>query len=96
MLSMIRTCCACWLPIQATRSRLAASEPTIAPTVFAAYTPPTRRAGSWPVEATDAFKLTTEPYVFVVGADGKVSATFELVFSPEEIEAAIQVAEKAA
>jgi hypothetical protein len=48
-----------------------------------------------PVEATDAFKLTTEPYVFVVGADGKVSATFELVFSPEEIEAAIQQVEKA-
>jgi hypothetical protein len=48
-----------------------------------------------PVEATTAFKLTTEPYVFVVGADGKVSATFELVFSPDEIEAAIQQVEKA-
>jgi hypothetical protein len=47
-----------------------------------------------PVEATNVFKLTTEPYVFVVGADGKVSATFELVFSPEEIEAAIQQVEK--
>jgi hypothetical protein len=43
-----------------------------------------------PVPATDAFKLTSEPYVFVVGADGKVSAAFELVFSPEEIEAAIK------
>jgi hypothetical protein len=48
-----------------------------------------------PVEATTAFKLTTEPYVFVVGADGKVSATFELVFAPDEIEAAIQQVEKA-
>jgi len=48
-----------------------------------------------PVEATNAFKLTTEPYVFIVGADGKVSATFELVFSPDEIEAAIQQVEKA-
>jgi hypothetical protein len=48
-----------------------------------------------PVEATNAFKLTTEPYVFVVGGDGKVSATFELVFSPDEIEAAIQQVEKA-
>ena len=48
-----------------------------------------------PVEATLAFKLATEPYVFVVGADGKVSASFELVFSPDEIEAAIQQVEKA-
>jgi hypothetical protein len=48
-----------------------------------------------PVEATNAFKLTTEPYVFVIGADGRVSATFELVFSPDEIEAAIQQVEKA-
>jgi hypothetical protein len=47
-----------------------------------------------PVEATTAFKLTTEPYVFVIGADGRVSATFELVFSPDEIEAAIQQVEK--
>jgi hypothetical protein len=48
-----------------------------------------------PVEATNAFKLTTEPYVFVIGSDGRVSATFELVFSPDEIEAAIQQVEKA-
>jgi hypothetical protein len=46
-----------------------------------------------PVEATTAFKLSTEPYVFVVGADGKVSASFELVFSPQEIEAAIKAVE---
>jgi hypothetical protein len=48
-----------------------------------------------PVDATLAFKLSSEPYVFVIGADGKVSASFELVFSPEEIEAAIQQVEKA-
>ena len=48
-----------------------------------------------PVEATIAFKLSTEPYVFVVGGDGKVSASFELVFSPDEIAAAIQQVEKA-
>jgi hypothetical protein len=48
-----------------------------------------------PVEATLAFKLSTEPYVFVVGADGKVSASFELVFAPSEIETAIQQVEKA-
>jgi len=47
-----------------------------------------------PVDATIAFKLSSEPYVFVVGADGIVSASFELVFSPAEIEAAIQQAEK--
>jgi hypothetical protein len=48
-----------------------------------------------PVDATLAFKLSSEPYVFVVGADGKVSASFELVFSADEIEAAIQQVEKA-
>ena len=46
-----------------------------------------------PVDATNAFKLSTEPYVFVVGADGKVSASFELVFSPDEIEAAVKAVE---
>jgi hypothetical protein len=48
-----------------------------------------------PVAATTAFKLSSEPYVFVVGADGKVAASFELVFSPEEIEAAIKAVESA-
>jgi hypothetical protein len=46
-----------------------------------------------PVEATNAFKLQSEPYVFVVGSDGVISATFELVFSPDEIEAAIKAVE---
>ena len=46
-----------------------------------------------PVAATNAFKLTSEPYVFVIGADGIVSATFELVFAPDEIEAAIKAVE---
>ena len=46
-----------------------------------------------PVEATLAFKLSTEPYVFVVGSDGVVKASFELVFSAEEIEAAIRAVE---
>ncbi|MBA2718477.1 MAG: hypothetical protein H0U52_04410 [Chloroflexi bacterium] len=45
------------------------------------------------VEATNAFKLSTEPYVFVVGSDGRISASFELVFSAEELEAAIQAVE---
>ncbi|HEX5825706.1 MAG TPA: hypothetical protein VFY18_14705 [Candidatus Limnocylindrales bacterium] len=45
------------------------------------------------VPATVAFHLLSEPYVFVVGADGKISSSFELVFSPEEIEAAIRAVE---
>jgi hypothetical protein len=47
-----------------------------------------------PVQATLAFKLQTEPYVFVVGSDDKIAASFELVFSPEEIEAAIKSVEQ--
>ena len=50
--------------------------------------------GLVPADATNAFRLSSEPYVFVVGADGKVSASFELVFSPEEIESAIKAVEK--
>src|SRR2546430_10936996 len=46
-------CCVYWLPRHMIRT-LAPSDPTIAPTVFAAYTPPTSRAGSWPGSATDA------------------------------------------
>ncbi len=46
-----------------------------------------------PVPATLAFKLQTEPYVFVVGSDGKVTASFELVFAPDEIDAAIRAVE---
>jgi hypothetical protein len=47
-----------------------------------------------PVEATVAFGLQTEPFVFVVGADGKIASSFELVFSPDEIEAAIKAVEQ--
>jgi hypothetical protein len=53
--------------------------------------PVTDASGNFqPAPATVAFKLLSEPYVFVVGADGKISSSFELVFSPEEIEAAIK------
>lgn len=48
-----------------------------------------------PAEATTAFKLLSEPYVFVVGADGKIAASFELVYSAEELEAAITAVEAA-
>jgi hypothetical protein len=47
------------------------------------------------VPATLEFKLSSEPYVFVVGADGKISASFELVFTADEIDAAIKAVEKA-
>jgi hypothetical protein len=45
--------------------------------------------------ATLAFKLSSEPYVFVVGADGKINSSFELVFSADEIDAAIKAVEAA-
>jgi hypothetical protein len=41
------------------------------------------------VPATDAYGLLSEPYVFVVGGDGIVKATFELIFTPDEIEGAL-------
>ena len=39
------------------------------------------------VPATDAYGLLTEPFVFVVGGDGVVKASFELIFTPDEIDA---------
>jgi hypothetical protein len=41
------------------------------------------------VPAADAFRLLSEPYVFVVGGDGIVKASFELIFTPDEIEQAL-------
>jgi hypothetical protein len=41
------------------------------------------------VPATDAYGLLTEPFVFVVGGDGVVKASFELVFATDEIDAAL-------
>src|SRR5438034_8493207 len=49
---MISTCSECELPIQGTSTKLVTSEPAIAPTVFAAYTPPASRAASCSVDAT--------------------------------------------
>jgi hypothetical protein len=46
-----------------------------------------------PAPATLAFKLVSEPIVFVIRADGTVAASFELVFSPDEIDAAIKQVE---
>ncbi len=36
--------------------------------------------------ATDAYGLLTEPFVFVVDGDGVVKASFELIFTPDEID----------
>jgi hypothetical protein len=41
------------------------------------------------VPATDAYGLLSEPYVFVVGGDGIVKASFELIFTPAEIDQAL-------
>jgi hypothetical protein len=39
--------------------------------------------------ATDAYGLLSEPFVFVVGGDGVVKASFELIFTPDEIDEAL-------
>lgn len=41
------------------------------------------------VPASDAYRLRSEPYVFVVNKNGVVTASFELIFSPDEINAAV-------
>jgi len=41
------------------------------------------------VSATIAYGLVSEPYVFVVGGDGIVKASFELIFTPDEIDKAL-------
>ena len=40
--------------------------------------------------ATVAYGLVTEPFVFIVGGDGTVKASFELIFTPAEIDAALE------
>jgi hypothetical protein len=42
-----------------------------------------------PVDATNAYGLVSEPWIFVVGRDGKVTASFEGVLSAEELTAAV-------
>ena len=41
------------------------------------------------VPATDAYGLLTEPFIFVVGGDGIVKASFELIFTPDEMNQAL-------
>jgi hypothetical protein len=66
-------------------------EPYVLQDVQGQLQPALNAAGTFQsAPATLAFRLLSEPYVFVIGADGKISSSFELVFSPEEIEAAIK------
>lgn len=44
------------------------------------------------VPATDAYGLLSEPWIFVVGRDGRVGASFEAIVSPAELTAAIDAA----
>lgn len=46
-----------------------------------------------PAQATLDWRLRAEPWVFVVDGDGVVSASFMLIFSDEELEAAIAAVE---
>ena len=44
------------------------------------------------VDATNAFGIPTEPWIFVIGASGRVVASFEAVVAPGELAAAIKAA----
>jgi hypothetical protein len=46
-----------------------------------------------PVEATNEWRLPIEPWVFVVDKNGIVTASFMLIFSDEELEAALKAVE---
>jgi hypothetical protein len=46
-----------------------------------------------PTQATDEWRLPTEPWVFVVDKNGIVSGSFMLIFSDDELEAAIKAVE---
>ena len=44
------------------------------------------------VEATNVYGIPTEPWIFVIGASGKIVASFEAVVAPDELAAAIWAA----
>jgi glutathione peroxidase-family protein len=44
------------------------------------------------VQATNVYGIPTEPWIFVVGASGKIVASFEAVVAPDELAAAIKAA----
>ncbi len=43
-----------------------------------------------PVQATIDYGLVSEPWIFIVDADGKIAASFEAIVSPTELTAAIE------
>ena len=45
-----------------------------------------------PVKATNAYGIPTEPWIFVIGASGRVVGSFEAVVAPSELVAAIKAA----
>ena len=45
-------------------------------------------------DAADAFKILSEPWIFVVDGQGRVTGTFETLASPDELKAAIAAATK--
>jgi hypothetical protein len=44
------------------------------------------------VPATDTYGLPTEPWIFVVGRDGRVVGSFEAVVAPVELTSAVDKA----
>ena len=42
-----------------------------------------------PIEAMEEWGLQTEPWVFVIDGDGIITATFEGIIGPEELQAAV-------
>jgi len=52
---------------------------------------PVLRDGNFvPVEAANAFGIPTEPWLFIVGADGKIASSFEAVVGEQELTDAIR------
>jgi len=49
-------------------------------------------SGQIPVEATAEWGIRTEPWIFVVGRDGKVAAKFEGIVALDEVETALRAA----
>ena len=56
---------------------------------------PVLRDGNFvPVDAVDAFGIPTEPWLFIVGADGKIASSFEAVVGEQELTDAIRAVTK--
>ena len=47
-----------------------------------------------PNDATNAFKLLSEPWIYVVNGNGRVTGSFEVLAGPDELKAAIAAAKK--